>query len=423
MKIRVALITSLAVVLILVPGTSVLADQAVPAKWADCVAVLPGKQDDLGSVLTSMSIPYRSITSAELEDDVFLNQLCALFIASGSAARREAAPHLARWVEAGGSLYVSGSALDVVMNAFPGHLELAPSGQAPAGLTQIKVDQEAETALGQDLWVQASGGAWTQVKQGTLETRIHAYARLPSGDVPVALSFNSEQGWVVYHVLSAGSDTSDAQQRLVRYLVVRTLFARDAARTLQGRPAAYATPTLIAATLQPSTEYSYTARTGDDWDAALAWNGGSLSMTLVSPISTVVALQSASAPMVLPVRNSTGGTWKMNVSSADATSANAPFLLMLIPRRGTNLLNAVPAPRQVSTDTAVVGSNVGLALAMAIVLALSASLLAGTFAQRQGTSNRLLVAASSAASRAGGAFGSLFAPATWPAPPPTPRRP
>ena len=414
---QIALITSLAIVLILIPGTSVLADQAAPAKWADCVAVLPGKQDDIGGVLASMSIPYRSITRAELEDDVFLNKLCALFIASGSAARREVAPHLARWVEGGGSLYVSGFALDVVLDAFPGHLELASSGQPPAGLTQIKVDQEAETALGQDLWIQSSGAAWPQVKKGKLEARIHAYARLPLGDVPVVFSFNPGQGWVVYHVLNAGGDTTEAQQQLVRFLVVRTLFARDAARTLQSRPAAYAAPTLIAATLQPSNEYSYTVRAGDDWDAALAWNGGSLSMTLLSPISTVVALQSASAPLVIPVRNSAGGAWKMTVSSVDATSANAPFLLMLIPRRGTNLLNAVPSPRQVSMDTAVVGGNVGLALAMAIVLALGASLLADTFAERKGASNRLLVAAGSAASRVGGAFGSLFAPTTWPAPP------
>src|SRR5512136_3163708 len=100
---KIALITALTIVLILIPGASVLADQAAPAKWADCVAVLPGKQDDVGGVLASMSIPYRSITSAELEDDAFLNKLCALFIASGSAARREVAPHLARWVEGGGS--------------------------------------------------------------------------------------------------------------------------------------------------------------------------------------------------------------------------------------------------------------------------------------------------------------------------------
>lgn len=416
MKHKVALVISLALVLILMPGTSVLAARAAPTKWGDCVAVLPGKQDDVGGVLASMSLPYRSITSLELEDDVFLNKLCALFIASGSAAGREVAPHLARWVEGGGSLYVSGFALDVVLDAFPGHLQLASGGQAPAGLTQIKVDQEAETVLGQDLWIQASGGAWPQIEKGKLDTRVHAQARLPLGDVPVVFSFDAGQGWVVYNVLNAGSDTTDAQQRLIRFLVVRTLFTRDAARTLQRLPTAYAAPTLIAATLNLSNEYSYTVRAGDDWDAALAWNGGTFSMTLLSPISTTAALQSANAPLVIPVRNSAGGTWKIAVSSVEATSATAPFLLMLIPRRGTNLLNAVPAPLQVTQDVSIITANLGLALAMAVLLMLGASLFADTFARRKGASNRALLAIGKAAGQVSGAFGSLFAPTTWSVP-------
>ena len=421
MKHNTVLIMSFVLALILVPGATALADQSAVARWNDCVAVLPGlpsitsegKQDDIGGVLAAMSIPYRSITSAELQDDVFLDKLCALFIASGSAGGRDAAPHLARWVERGGSLYVSGFALDVLLDAFPGHLQLTSSGQAPSGLTQVKVDTEAETALGRDLWIQTSGGAWPQVEKGKLEARIHAYARLPSGDVPVIFSFNAGPGWVVYNVLNAGNDTADAQQRLVRFFVVRTLFARDATSTLQRFPAAYDAPTLIADTLKPSNEFSYTARSGDDWDAVLVWNGGTRSMTLASPISTTVTQQSANMPLIMPVRNGAGGNWQMTVSGVDASSANLPFLLMLIPRRGTNLLNAVPVPSQVSTDAAVIGSNVGLALAMAVLLMLSASLFAG----RKSTSNRLWVATGKAAGQVSGALGSLFAPTTWPVPP------
>ena len=417
MKHTNALAVLLVLALVCLPGATAFSDPAAPAKWGDCVAVLPGLQDDLGGVLAAMNISYRSITAAELEDDVFLDKLCALFMASGSVGGRQAAPHLARWVERGGSLYVSGFAFDVVLDAFPGHLQLASSGQAPAGFTQIKVDPEAEAALGKEVWIQALGGAWPQVEKGKLEARVHAQARLPQGDVPVVWSFKAGQGWVVYNVLNAGSDTTDGQQRLVRFWVVRTLFARDAARTLQRFPAAYTAPTLIADTLSPSTKYSYTVRSGDDWDAALLWNGGTLSMTLLSPLSTTTTLQGASAPLVMPVRNGLGGTWKMAVSSVEATSVHAPFLLMLIPRRGTNLLNAVPTPLQVSTDAAVVGGNVGLAVAMTILLALGASLLADTFAERKDTSNRLLVATGSIAGKVSGAFGSLFAPTTWPAPP------
>ncbi len=424
MKHTGALAVLLVLVLAFLPGASAFADQAAQAKWGDCVAVLPGlssitlegRQDDLGGLLAAMNIPYRSITPAELEDDMFLDRLCALFIASGSVGGRQAAPHLARWVERGGSLYVSGSALDVLLDAFPGHLQLASGGQAPEGFTQITVDPEAGAALGQEVWIQASGGAWTQVEKGQLEARVHAQARLPQGNVPVVLSFKAGQGWVVYNVLNAASDATDGQQRLVRFWVIRTLFARDAARTLQRFPAAYTGPTLIADMLRPSAEYSYTARTGDDWDAALLWNSGTFSMTLLSPLSATTTLQGASAPLVMPVRNGLGGTWKMAVSSPEVTY-RAPFLLMLIPRRGTNLLNAVPAPLEVAQDVAVIGSNVGLAVAMTVLLALGASLLADTLAGRKGTSNRLALAAGGVAGRIGGAVGSLFVPTTWAVPP------
>jgi hypothetical protein len=409
----------------LVSCATALADPAAAARWGDCVAVLPGlplitsggKQDDIGGVLASMNVPYRSITSDQLKDDGFLDKLCALFIASGSASGREAAPHLARWVERGGSLYVSGSALDVLLDAFPGRLQLASGGQAPSGFTQIQVDKELEAALGKDVWIQASGEAWPQVEMGKLGARVHARARLPAGDAPVVFSFDAGRGWVVYNVLSVGVDATDGQRQLARFFVIRTLFAPDAARALQQFPVAYASPLLIADTLRPSIEHSYTARAGDDWDAALVWNGGTLSLTLLSPLSTTVALQGANSPLVIPVRSSMGGAWKIAVSDVEASSANAPFLLMAIPRRGTSLLNAVPTPRQVSTDVSVMGSNVGLALAMAVLLLLSASLFADTFAGRQGASNRLLIAAGSAAGKVGGAFSSLFAPTTWPVPP------
>ncbi len=425
MKHTVALAVLLVLALVFLPSAAALADQAAQAKWGDCVAVLPGlssitlegRQDDLGGVLAAMSIPYRSITTAELEDDVFLDRLCAIFIASGSAGGRQAAPHLARWVERGGSLYVSGFALDVLLDAFPGHLQLASSDTAPAGSTQIAVDPETEAALGQAVWIQASGGGWPQVEKGRLEAQVHAQARLPQGNVPVVLSFKAGQGWVVYNVLNAASDTTDGQQKLIRFWVIRTLFAREAASTLQRFPAAYTVPILIADTPRPTTEYSYTARSGDDWDAALLWNGGAFSMTLLSPLSATTTLQGASAPLVMPVRNSLGGTWKMAVSSPEVTSAHAPFLLMLIPRRGTNLLNAVPAPLKVATDVAVIGGNVGLAVAMTVLLALGASLLADTLAGRKGTSNRLVLAAGGVAGRISGALGFLFVPTTWPVPP------
>ena len=421
---KTALTSLLVLAMITVPGASALASQSPTPRWGDCVAVLPGQSaitaggqhDDVGGVLAAMNVPYRSITSAEVKDDAFLGKLCALFIASGSAAGRDAAPHIARWVGLGGSLYVSGSALDVILDAFPGRLQLTSGGPTPAGFAPIELDQDAAAALGKNAWLQDSAGDWPHVAPGKLDARIHARARLASGDVPLVVSFGAGPGWVVYNALNVGTDVTSAQQKLGRFFVIRTLFAREAAQVLRRFPS-FSAPMYIADTVDPgkfSTEFIYTAREADDWDAALIWNGGRLGLTLRRPDGTEITQQSDAQPLVTPVRDSWPGAWKVYARGLDVPSAQSPFLLMLIPRRGTNLLNGIPTPPQVSADVEVLVGNLGLAVAMALLFALGASLFADTSAEQK--ENRVLVALGGVA-KVGGAFGSLFAPTTWKLPP------
>lgn len=415
-----AILTGLLVLtLVAFPGATAFAGQVPTSKWGDCVAVLPGQRDDVGGVLASMNIPYRSITNAEVKDDAFLDKLCALFLASGSTADRDAAPHVARWVERGGSLYVSGFALEFLLDTFPGHLQLESSGKAPQGFVQIEVaDPELVATLGQDLQLQDSTGAWPSVAPAQSDIHVHARARLALGDLPLIASFNVGQGWVVYNVLNAGADVSDVQQKLVRFFVIRTLFARDAAQVLRRFPSASAAPMQIADTVDPgkfSTEFTFTAREADDWDVAATWNGGRLGVTLRRPDGIEVTQQGDAGPILVPIRNAAPGVWKVYVRGLDVPSVNWPFLLMLIPRRGTNLLNAVPTPLQVSKDVSVLMGNLGLAVAMALLFALGASLFADTYAERK--ENRVLAALGGAAGKVGGAVGSIFAPTTWKLPP------
>jgi len=137
MKHRVALTILLVLTTIILPGAAAFAGQAPSSTWGDCVAVLPGQRDDLAGAFAAMNIPYRVITSAQVKDDVFLDKLCALFLASDSAAGHDAAPHIAQWVERGGLLYVSGSALDVLLDAFPDRLTFG--GRASPGPVQVKL--------------------------------------------------------------------------------------------------------------------------------------------------------------------------------------------------------------------------------------------------------------------------------------------
>jgi len=419
MKHKVALVILLVLTTIILPGATAFAGQAPSSTWGDCVAVLPGQHDDLAGAFAAMNIPYRVITSAQVKDDAFLDKLCALFLASDSAAGRDAAPHIAQWVERGGLLYVSGSALDVLLDAFPGRLTFG--GKASPGPVRVKLNDPdiAATIDEKEATLQIPTEGWPIIAQGKSATHVHVYARRDSSDVPLIVSFDAGKGWVVYNALAAGADTSKTQQSLIQFFVIRTLFARDAAQLLRRFPASYAAPMQIADTTQSPGEYTYLARAGADWDAALLWNGGTFSLTLRNPYTATSAQQGSASPLVVPVRNGTGGDWKISVQGMDVPSANTPFLLMIIPRRGTHLLNAVSTPLQVSTDVNVLAGNLGLAVAMAILLALGASLHAGadTLAERKRPGNRVLAAMGSAAGKVGGTLGSLFAPTTWPIPP------
>ena len=169
------LISLIAFILIALPSHAAQAGQALPARWSDCVAVLASQRDDtrdssgddIGGMLSAMNVSYRAITPADLQNDAFLIKLCALFIASGNTVSPPAAPHLARWVERGGALYVSGSALDVLLDAFPGHI--TSSGQAAPGTFQIQVtDAGLAAAIGPGVSIQAAE-SWPLLAKGKLD--------------------------------------------------------------------------------------------------------------------------------------------------------------------------------------------------------------------------------------------------------------
>jgi len=419
---RTILIVLFVLGLLIVPGANALASPSPSSQWGDCVAVLPGQNDDIGGVLSSMNIPYRSITAAQVKDDAFLDKLCILFIASGSAPGREAGPHIARWVEQGGQLYVSGSAIEVILDAFPGRLAFGVKTQ-PGFLRVELTDPGAAMAIDKQVMLQVPTDGWTLI--GKTNAYIHARGFQESGEGAVVVSFDVGQGWVVYNVLTAGADTPDRRQKLISFFVIRTLLARPARDVLRRFPPSYAPPIHIADVVDPgkfSTEYVYTMRGADDWDVAAVWNGGRLGVTLRRPDNELITQYNDTMPLVVPIRDAMPGEWKVFVRGLDVPSASSPFVLILIPRRGTNLLNAAPTPLQFSMNTQVLAVNLGVALMITLLLLLGAALFADTLTGLQGRSSPALSAMGNTVGRFGRAVGSVFMPTTWDKLPPLARR-
>jgi len=167
-------------------------------------------------------------------------------------------------------------------------------------------------------------------------------------------------------------------------------------------------------------EAGYDAPPNQDWDAALLWNGGKRTLTVSSSALTQTQHNSHS-PLITSIRGGAGGQWAIRVSAADAANTHSPFLLLVIPRRGTQLGNSVPTPLQTSTRVGVLGGNLGLAVVTAALLFLGASLFTD-MAERLHRSNRVLQWAAHTAGKAEQAFSTAFAPMTWKAAAPPVRR-
>ena len=105
------------------------------------IAVTPRAHDNIGSILTSMGIPFQVIQLAQLRDINVLRGFDAVFIncASGIATHaQQSAPAIRQFVSEGGVVYASDLSAPFLSQAFPGLISFmsnSPSGNVLANVT------------------------------------------------------------------------------------------------------------------------------------------------------------------------------------------------------------------------------------------------------------------------------------------------
>ncbi len=362
-----------------------LAQKEPPPQWSDhCVAVAIETRENLGEVLDDAGVSYQRVTFDTLKDEAILSRFCVLFI--GSGVPEDVSPTLIaplfQWVRRGGAVYLSGEAR-TLLSGLVGAQLVFDSGGAPRGDVEAQVvDAGLAMLVGPLVTLHYEESGWPIISRAEGQALVRARVRADSGtrDAILALQFDQADGAVMYSTFVNHGQLSDAEQALARALVLRLINARRAGQLLRQYPA------LPGAALQLSTlsganstkTFKYAARAGQDFDVVMDDPGGQLALSVASPLTATAPLTStgAHAPLnVVEVRAPAAGEWRLQVSSSQLSPPRQPYLLLVIPRVGTNLFNSIPTPLRISTDPLVVGTNLALAVLITCLLGLGATLL------------------------------------------------
>lgn len=403
-------------ILVLLLASMLLPGATARAQSSDnCIAVSIETSENLAGVLDEMGIGYRRVTFDDLKDEALLGRLCTLFIGDGTPtnASLDIGSALERWVRQGGALYLSGETR-LLLSGIVGTQVTFDAAKIAAGNVEAQIlDRGLAMATAARLPLRYPTAA-PLIARTTGRVLASARVRTESGyrDAPLAVQFDHGRGAVLYSTIINRPTMALAEQNLTRALALRLIYARQAQALLRRHPALPNAAVHIATLADPNSAqvYKYVVREGQDFDAVLYDPGGQLTLSAISPVTTTrqTALQN-----VLVIRAPAGGEWSIQVRPSSSSARRWPYLLLIIPRLGTNLLNSIPTPLRVSTDLRVLGTNAALALALTLLLGLGAVLWNDRLPAEPEARSRVAQVAGAVGQRLAFAYNLACSPTTW----------
>jgi hypothetical protein len=332
------------------------------------LAVTPPSFDDMGKLLDSMGkgFKYTTIKMDDLRDMKKLREFDVIFFTCGTipdswVARklenslrpgtiqveakqevlREVAANLKNFVNNGGTLYASDRRLTHLGEAFP---EFVNESQAHSGAVQSVsadvVDLGLVKLLGvnqitlnfdQQGWMPAAiSGKGVEVY---LKGRYHTMEG-ESRETPLLVKFPSEHGQVIFTSFHNEKQTSEIEQKLLKFLVFSVVTAKTesaVARTMvQGGFSPTSRDLLSASPQSPSVTQTYTCKKAGPLQFALGFEnqGAQLKLTVTGPGGTEYEKEGSST-FVLEIPAATVGEWKYTVTAVKVPYENFPFTLTI----------------------------------------------------------------------------------------------
>lgn len=299
--------------------------------------VSPEGYDDIGAVLDGLGegFAHSEISWAELQTGTIPDGCEVLFVncAGEASSGMVNANAIRKFVEHGGSLYASDFAGKVLSDAFPKALIFDQSGQQCEAHCSV-VDDGLREVIGGKIKIHFDLSSWWQIRSVSSEVRV--YVRWET--LPIVVGFQYGRGHVIYTSFHNEAQVSEAEQKLLRFLVLRPILAQAASLATEvTRARQFAPGKEIIETInrgQRCGPYTYKAQGGEGLLYLLQWEGaGTLQLTIQDPTNRIVfQRQESRPPLQHEVASTMPGDWAYYIEAISAQYTNLPFVLTVATR-------------------------------------------------------------------------------------------
>jgi hypothetical protein len=332
------------------------------------LAVTPAYFDDMGKLLDSMGkgFKHQTIEMDDLLDKNKLSQFDVIFFTCGTIPEswverklenslrpgtiqviakqdvlKKVAGNLKSFVNSGGTLYASDLRLPLVGDAFPGFVDgfRVRSGRAQSvgaevvdsGLAKILATSQITLKFDQPGWLPAAifGKAVEVYLKGRYETTDG-----DSREMPLLVKFPFGQGHVIFTSFHNEKQTSEVEQKLLKFLVFSVVTAKTESAVTQTMVQGGFSPAsrnlLSASPQSPSVTQTYLCKKVGPLQFALGFEnrGAHLKLTVTSPSGTE-SEKEGNSTFILDIPAAAIGEWKYTVTAVSVPYENFPFTLTI----------------------------------------------------------------------------------------------
>lgn len=322
------------------------------------IMVTPPEFDNIGAILSSLNVFYQEVAPAHIFSEQTMQNCNTLYINCASWCcekkySRKAKTSLRKFVEKGGTLYLSDAAGYLIHGLLPSLIEFdqnTDSGrfscevqnqslrnvlgnrinlhfETPGWLRVLKVDPSIEILTDVSKWTYLSSDCGyaegnSPGKEAVLPDRITLSASIKLG-----------QGEIIYSAFHHQKQMTQAEAALEIFMLLRPILkplmqnARAYFRSLPGYEAgSYLTPTM------PKRSFTFQS-TGQKEISILAnWlNMGRIALIITDPTGRIAGrIEGATSPLYYRLPSQQAGNWTLSVESVQVFNHSIPFTVCIL---------------------------------------------------------------------------------------------
>jgi uncharacterized protein YegL len=308
----------------------------------------PGMYDDLGQVLNWLGYRYESIHLDGLSNLNLLRNCRVVFVPCGAQIGNfQAIETLRKFVETGGSMYVSDLSYSVIDLLFPGKVRFG-TVEYNSNITGEVKDPGLKEIIGKSIKLHMDYTSAAGVNSVNNDTQVLIEGSRKGGREkhPFLISFSYGEGQVIYTVFHNAKQVNETEKKLLNYLIFRPIMSGAANKATALVQAQMATPGKeIFASInngETSSRYGVQITTPQTVLFVLSWEEKSvLGLQVWDPSGKMVKEQfSDKNPLTIEVPAAQSGTWSCAVKAQNVPHRNFPFVLTIATRGG---VQAIPS--------------------------------------------------------------------------------